>query len=464
MAQVLIVDDDSAICRTMSRIIESMGHQAGYALTLGQGLDQAAASSCDLVFLDVLLPDGDGLSIIPELKKLPSSPEVIIFTGEGNENGAALAIRSGAWDYIQKPLTTDAIRLTLKRVLQHREEASTGKGVTALKRSGIVGDSLEMQQCLDLVAEAAQSDAPVLVTGETGTGKELFSRAIHENSSRTDSAFVVVDCASLPETLIESVLFGHEKGAFTGAEKARDGLVCQADGGTLFLDEVGELTLEHQKRFLRFLQERRFRPVGAKAEVTSDFRLIAATNRDIDAMAEEGAFRKDLLFRLRCLEIAIPPLRERRGDIKTLAWWGINSYCGRSDVESVGFFPEFLSALMDYDWPGNVRELLAAIEAAVTNAGSEDILHPVHLPVHIRVKLAQAAVEKKVPDKSAYGFLSGDPGKFPAFADRMKLAEKKYLQDLMAVTGGNVQRMCEQASLSRAQIYRLMKKHGVSRS
>lgn len=462
MARVLVIDDNATVCRTLVKMVEAMGHQAAYALTLGQGIDLAVSTPFDLVFLDVMLPDGDGLSAIADLKRAPATPEVIIFTGEGTENGAALAIRAGAWDYLQKPLSNHSVRLALKRVFQHRSEKIAGSGITSLKRETIVGDSVEIQKCLDLVAEAAQNEAPVLVTGETGTGKELFSRSIHANSARADNAFVVVDCAALPEHLIESVLFGHEKGAFTGAEKSREGLVRQADRGTLFLDEVGELSLGHQKRFLRVLQERRFRPVGSRHEVTSNFRLIAATNRDLDTMAEAGAFRKDLLFRLRCIEMHIPPLRYRKDDIKTLAWWSLARFCERYDIDNIGFFPEFLSALTDYEWPGNVRELLAAVEAAVANAGGDHILHPIHLPLHIRVKLAQAGIEKRVAPGDAATGNSGS-GAFPSFSERMAFAEKKYLQDLSAATTGDISLMCSLSGISRAQLYRLLKKHSIAR-
>lgn len=221
MAHILIIDDDSALCEALSRFCISMGHESAYALSLKQGMAVASAGSFDIVFLDVNLPDGNGIEAISRIKKVFGSPEVVIITGEGSRDGAELAIKSGSWDYIEKPLYAEKIKLPLIRVLQYREEKSTRKTPLVLNREGIVGNSPEIKRCLDLVAKAADTDANVLITGETGTGKELFARAIHDNSQRREHAFVVVDCAALPENLIESTLFGHEKGAFTGADRAR---------------------------------------------------------------------------------------------------------------------------------------------------------------------------------------------------------------------------------------------------
>ena len=246
----------------------------------------------DLVLLDVGLPDGNGLDAIERLRGVESAPQIIIITDENSRNGAELAIRSGAWDYIQKPGSIHDITLSIIRALEYREQRNAEARAPAsrvLKLDGIIGKCPRMRNCFDLVAQAAANDINVLISGETGTGKELFASAIHNNSPRAQKPFVVLDCSALPETLVESILFGHDKGAFTGAEKAREGLVKQADGGTLFLDEVGELPFSVQKAFLRVLQERRFRPIGSAVEIDSDFRLIAATNRDLQNMVHEGA-------------------------------------------------------------------------------------------------------------------------------------------------------------------------------
>ncbi len=241
MADILIIDDDQLICTTLSNVVRDRGHTPTCAFTRKQGLEAAAARSFDVVFLDVRLPDGSGLDIVRGIRETPSSPEVIIITGFGDVDGAELAIKHGAWDYLEKSASIDEIILPLERALQYRTERQSKGRPTALKLEGIIGGSPKMRACLDLLAQAAASDANVLITGETGTGKELFSWAIHNNSPRAGKNFVVVDCAALPETIVESVLFGHERGAYTGADRSRHGLITQADGGTLFLDEVGEL-------------------------------------------------------------------------------------------------------------------------------------------------------------------------------------------------------------------------------
>jgi len=268
MARILIIDDDIEVCTLLSMTIERMHHEASYALTLKAGLNENRKNQFDVVFLDVNLPDGNGLEALPRIKESPSSPEVIIITGKGDPDGAELAVKSGAWDYLQKSSSLKELNLQLRRVLRYREE-KLNKQQHLLNRDEIVGSSPLITQCLELVSRAAGSDVNVLITGETGTGKELFAHAIHKNSSRKDKNFVIVDCATLPETLVESILFGHEKGAYTGADRTRPGLISQADGGTLFLDEIGELRLPTQTAFLRVLQERRYRPVGAKAEVAN---------------------------------------------------------------------------------------------------------------------------------------------------------------------------------------------------
>jgi two-component system NtrC family response regulator len=312
-----------------------------------------------------------------------------------------------------------------------------------------------MERCMELVAQAAASDANVLITGKTGTGKELFAQAIHDNSPRKDMPFVVVDCASLPQTLMESILFGHEKGAFTGADKIQEGLIKLADRGTLFLDELGELPLSAQRAFLRVLQEHRFRPLGSRKEITSDFRVIAATNRDLDKLVQENKFREDLLFRLRAVTVELPPLRERLGDIKELMFYYVNKICTRHGTEVKGFSPEFREALCDYGWPGNIRELVNALESAIAAAFHETILYPKHLPTHIRVSLIRDSVAKNDDVTIPLATLKERRDSVVA------REEWQYLQELMATTGGNIRNACEISGLSRARLYQLIKKHGI---
>ena len=464
MANILVIDDDKMICDTLADFIGPMGHNVLYALRLKEGLKKVSTGSFDLVFLDVRLPDGNGIEAVPKIRETPSSPEVIIITGEGTPDGAELAIKSGSWDYIQKPLSAETITLPLFRVLQYREEKETGKPPVVLKKEGIVGDSEQIRHCFDRVAKAAATDINVLVTGETGTGKELFARIIHDNSDRSGKSFVVLDCTALPDTLVESMLFGHEKGAFTGADKTREGFVKQADKGTLFLDEVGELPMNIQGAFLRVLQERRFRPLGSELEIKSDFRLIAATNRSLDQMVQAGNFRRDLLFRLRSTVIDLPPLRERTEDIRDLAFYYITKFCDRYGIGTKGFSPEFLEALYAYNWPGNVRELINALERSVSIARNEPTLFPVHLPDHIRARLARASIEQGSQNESNPGESTKISEPFPKLRELVETTEQRYLQDLVSFTEGNIKEVCRISGVSRANIYTRLKKYNISRN
>lgn len=460
MAEILIIDDDEMLCDTLSRHLKRIGYNVDFSLTLEDGLKRAASRAHDVVLLDVNLPDGNGLDALPRIRETPSCPEVIIFTGEGEPDGAETAIRSGAWDYIEKPPSLKAMMLPLARALQYREEKKK-KSRTALKRDNIVGTSLPLKKCLDLLAEAANSEVNILVTGETGTGKELFARAVHENSRRANQRFVVVDCAALPENLVESMLFGHEKGAFTGAEKPSSGLVRQADRGTLFLDEVGELPLSIQKSFLRVLQERRIRPLGGHQEIESDFRLVAATNRDLDEMAESGRFRKDLLFRLKSLVIELPPLRVRPEDIREIAIYHVSRLSARYSIGVKAFSPEFIDALCRYDWPGNVRELFNTLERSLVAAMEAPVLFPKHLPTNIRIKLARASVTKKSPAKTSRGETIFKSANFPSLRDYQTDLKRQYFHELMIHTVGDLQEACRIAGVSRSSLYDHLKKYDI---
>ena len=465
MANILIIDDDPLICETIGNVVKRMGHEAACAYSLKEGLEMIGSRLTDVVFLDVRLPDGSGLEALPQFQSAPSLPEVIILTGYGDPDGAELAMRHGVWDYIQKPSSVDALILPLVRALQYREEKKAKQAALPLKREGIVGSSTQMTRCLDLLAQVANSEANVLVTGETGTGKELFAVAIHQNSRRAHKNFVVVDCAALPETLVESILFGHEKGAYTGADRPRDGLILQADGGTLFLDEVGELPLSVQRSFLRVLQQKKFRPVGGKNEIQSDFRLIAASNRDLDQMVGQTRFREDLLFRLRAFMIEIPPLRERKEDIRDLLSHYTVELCDRYRTERKDFSPEFMDLLLNYPWPGNVRELIHALERTLISARNERVLFPKHLPTHIRVQVARSSVGEKEPESSS---LAPSPRTFPTIQEMrdrvVDEAERRYLHDLLSFTRGNIQEACRISGLSRSRFYLLLKKYKISKS
>jgi len=467
MGNVLIIDDDELFCEMLSDMVTDMGHGVKFTQSLNEGVVEAISGSYDVVFLDVRMPDGSGLRALPKIRELTDPPEVIIITGAGDPDGAELALVNGAWDYIEKQSSIKRMTLPLVRALQYREEKKIKKPAVALKLEGIVGDSLKMQACYNVVAQAADSDANVLIFGETGTGKELFARAVHANSHRSNKNFVVVDCAALPESLVESALFGNEKGAFTGADKPRIGLIKQADGGTLFLDEVGELPLTMQKAFLLVLQERRFRPLGARQEVESNFRLLAATNRDLDQAVAEGTFRKDLLFRLRSLSLTLPPLRDHLEDIKDLVLFHTDKLCESYGIPQKGFAPEFFECLLAFRWPGNVRELINTLDRAIAEARHEPTLYPNHLPGHIRIQAARNTVIREIPGLSPASAASAGVN-LPKLRDYREAAvaqaERDYLKELMVLAKNDLLEACRISDLSQPRLYALLKKHRVSRS
>ncbi len=462
MSQVLIIDDEEMMCKLLSGVVQNLGYETVCKKTLQEGLTAARENLFDVVFLDVGLPDGNGLDILPDLRNTASSPEVIIITGYTDSDGAELAIRSGAWDYISKETSVESMTLPLIRALQYRNERLGCKTIS-LNREGIIGNSPKLKACLDQVAMAANSETSVLITGETGTGKELFAWAIHNNSPRRNKNFVIVDCAALPETLVESMLFGHEKGAFTGADKSKKGLIEQADGGTIFLDEIGELSLSLQKAFLRVLQEHRFRPVGSEREITSDFRLVCATNKNLEEQVQQRTFREDLLFRLRAYQIDLPSLRERKEDIRELAIHRISVLSEKYSGETKAFSPNFFDALMAYDWPGNVRELFHALDRAYFSARFESRLYPQHLPDHIRVSLVTKNFQSSTDPQYVSPLISSERGKLPTFRDYRSQMEKDYLHKLLSLCEGNISEAIQLSGLSRSGLYTLLQKYDISK-
>jgi len=385
MARILNIDDDDYIRDILSARIEQLGHEALTAATLEQGLRLIEQQPLDLIFLDVHLPDGNGLDALPAIRQNTAQPEIIIITAAGSARGAELAISQGAWDYIEKPFYKETLILQVQQALEYRK-AKQKQGQKLLLETGrIIGKSRAVFSCFQQLAQCAGRMVNVLIQGESGTGKELFARAVHDNSPVSRGGYIVVDCAALPEALIESLLFGHRKGAFTGADKDAEGLIKIADGGTLFLDEIGELPLLVQKTFLRVLQEKKFRPVGSAMEITSDFRLVCATNRNLEKMAEEGTFRSDLLHRLKSFVIELPPLRERKGDIKELAIHYTDELCQKHKIPPKVLLPDTLITLESHDWPGNVRELINVLEKSVLSDPEIQLIYPRHLPESIRI-------------------------------------------------------------------------------
>jgi two-component system NtrC family response regulator len=469
MAKVLIIDDEKDLCEILSDIITNLGHQADVAYSLSEGRKKSRRKLYDVVFLDVRLPDGNGLDAMPDIKKMATQPEIIIMTGYADPDGAEIAIKNGAWDYLQKPISPKQIILPLQRVLQYRDELRKSlKQMESLNLNGIIGSSPKMKKCFELLAQAANNTANLLITGETGTGKELFARAVHINSARSKKPFVVVDCASLPKTIVESVLFGNVKGAYTGADKDRDGLIKTAHKGILFLDEIGELPLPTQKAFLRVIQEHRFTPVGSNKEIPSDFRLVAATNRNLVEMAQKGAFREDLLFRLRSITIEIPPLKAHPEDIKDLAAHYIKKICQTNKIKAKQLSEDCLHVLCAYDWPGNVRELINALEEAISESWNEPVLFAKHLPQDIRIKVTRNSINKTQTETAKPGgSKKSTPPSYPKFNEYRNSviadAEKQYFIRLMETTQGDAAQACKISGLGRTRLYALLKKYRVSR-
>lgn len=463
MGRILIVDDDPIFRMVLADILDNEGHDMLMAEDLGRAMATARHGDVDLVFLDVRLPDGNGLDLLPRMRNLPSRPEVIIVTGVGDPDGAVLAMQNGAWDYVDKAENPQKLRLACHRALEYRR---TKLAAGPVKRGGIVGRSPGTMRCLDQLAQAAASTANVLLLGETGTGKELFARALHANSARAGGNFVIVDCASLHESIMGAELFGYRKGAFTGADADKSGLVRMAHGGTLFLDEVSELAPDMQKAFLRVLELHSYRPLGHDREEQSDFRLVCASNRDLAGLVASGGFREDLLYRIQAMTVALPPLRERREDIQELADYHLARITRRGSLPRKALSMDLLMLFKDYPWQGNVRELVNVLEALVAAAPLERTLRPMHLPGELRVQFVRRG---KGGTGSASPGQAGptDEGVPPWKAYRRKAVdemERSYLARLMVEAGHDVRRAMDLSGLSQARLYGLLKKHGFTGS
>jgi two-component system, NtrC family, response regulator len=472
MASILIVDDELDIRDLLEGEFSNLGHEIETAGSVKDALALCGAKTFDVVFLDIRLPDGSGLETLPELRNCPGKPEIIIMTAYGDPDGAELAVKSGAWDYLEKPVSIDHFTLTMQRAIRFREQSRLTDALVVMDIEGVIGECPRIKACLELVAKSAPTQANVLITGETGTGKELFANLIHRNSPRANKPFILVDCASLPANLVESVLFGHEKGAFTGADRSKPGLLQESNHGTLFLDEIGELPYSMQKNFLRVLQEHRYRPVGAIHEQSSDFRLLAATNRNLESMIANGSFRQDLLFRLKTFTIELPPLRERSSDIKALSIHFANKLCQRFEIPEKGFTQDFFQMLETYDWPGNVREMSNTMELVLSQAYDEPTLFAQHIPVEIRAKSIKSVVSRKIKPESApwkYQIAvdaSDGIGEMPTFREyrdrQLDKIEREYLHMLIAKAKGDSKEAHRIAGLARTRLYELLKKHGLS--
>ena len=442
-ARILVVDDDQSSRELLARILTSAGHRVT-ALTDGREAVAAldAGDPPDLVVSDIRMAEMDGLQVIDAFRERAPETPVILVTAFGNIDGALEAIRRGAADYLSKPYDVDAIKLVVARALQHRALAMENRALRRglrdrFRLENVVGRSEAMLQVYKTAARVASTDATVLIQGESGTGKELVARAIHTASPRASGPFVAVDCGAIAEGVLESELFGHTRGAFTGAQAARRGLFEEAHHGTLFLDEIGDVGPNLQARLLRALQEGTIRRVGANDPISVDVRIVAATNRDMDAAVKQGTFRADLYYRLHVVSIRIPPLRERREDIPLLAEHFAQKH-GRAEGSAIS--PEARELLVAYDWPGNVRELENAVARALA-LNPSGVVIPEDLPDAIRLAQAEPA-----------------PVPLPQPGDRPTLAEleQRYAAQVLSETGGNKTRAAEILGIDRKTLYRIL--------
>jgi two-component system NtrC family response regulator len=469
MGNILLVDDNRSFLESMEVMLESLGHGCDKALNLGDAWRKIQNNPYELVFLDLTLPDGSGMDLIPSIVGMECGPALLVLTGNNDTEAVDTALNAGAWDYLLKPIRLEQLETLVERTIRTFHAQSQAVCRTDFDRCRIVGDSPQVRKCLEQVAVAAKSDGNVLITGETGTGKELFAKAVHRNSARKNGPFIVMDCTNLPPTLAESLLFGHEKGSFTGAQESREGLFKQADGGTIFLDEIGDLSYGLQKTLLRVLQEKKFRPLSSKREVTSDFRLIAATNRHLDAMLPTSEFRQDLYYRIKTIHLRLPPLRERPEDLEELANYYIEKICDSLDTVPKQMCPEFMDALRRYNWPGNVRELINALYSGVNNSLNEETLGPHHLPLELRSFLAKQRLGSNGDSPAAsaetdMGFYDG--GTLLKMKDVRKRTidsmERAYLEHLSLCSEGSIAQACRISGLSRARLYELLQKHEIN--
>ncbi len=458
MARILVIDDDEDFLHLVRRILTGAGHEVFTAASGEEGLKGAGEMLLDLVLLDLKLPGIDGLELLQAIKAAALELEVLVVTGFGSIETAVEAMRRGAYDYLTKPFEPDELLIRVERALERVRLLNERR---ALKREqaegevlqGLIGQHPAMVRIRTLIRQVAPTSAPVLITGETGTGKELVARALHALSPRRERRFVAVNCTALPETLLESELFGHVKGAFTGAIRDKRGLVEEADGGTLFLDEIGDVSPVFQGKLLRVLQEGEFQAVGETRVRRADLRIIAATNQQLQDKIERGTFRADLFFRLCVIPIHLPPLRERKDDIPLLVDHFLKKHAQRLGKEVPELSAEALNQLLHYEWPGNVRELEHVIERTlILSRGRtltpEDLFPPALSPVR------GSSLNPSPPGTLHLPYRE---------ARRRALDEftKAYVASLLRQTEGNVTRAAKASGLERQSFQQLMRRAGI---
>ncbi len=461
--RILIVDDEPDMVDNCVRILRRAGYRCLSATDPHRALALLESEQPDLLLTDLKMPEIDGLTLLRRARELDPALPVVVITAFATIESAVAAIKDGAFDYLPKNFSVDQLSLVVERALRQRRLALENRNLrdqlqTTFALENVIGRSPAMAQVSEIVKKAARSEANILVLGESGTGKELIARAVHANSPRAASAFVPVDCASLPENLLESELFGHEKGAFTGAVRTKPGLMEVAGGGTLFLDEIGELPVSLQVKLLRALQERQIRRVGGTTLIDVDVRVVSATNRNLRDAAAKGQFREELYYRVNVIEIQLPPLRERAGDVRLLAHAFLKRY-GQGRV--LGYDDAAMAALEAYPWPGNVRELQNIVERACALAESDTITRR-DLPDHVLGGAARlATAEAATPAIESHLAGTTDLGLKEAKDRWMAVLEASYLKELLERNEGNISAAAKAAGIDRKTFHRLVNKHQI---
>ncbi|NWF56836.1 MAG: sigma-54-dependent Fis family transcriptional regulator [Syntrophaceae bacterium] len=441
---VLVVDDDPALLELLRMRLESAQYRVTTAQNEAEAIAAVKGQTFDLSILDLRLGRGDGISLMEEIHSLNPELPIIILTAHGTIESAVEAMRKGAYSYLTKPFESRDLFFQIEKALENRRLTSEVKRLQELLRekydfAHIVAKSEKMQAVLEMVSRIAKIDSTVYIRGESGTGKELIARAVHLASDRKNKAFVAINCAALPESLLESQLFGHEKGAFTGAVRSTKGLFTQAHEGTIFLDEIGDMPLSIQAKLLRVLQERQFYPLGSEEPVEVDVRVIVATQRDLAEQVKQGLFREDLFYRIHVIPVHLPPLRERKEDIPPLVEHFLKKFSGQMKKEVKGLNPGVLQKLMLHDWPGNVRELENAVEYAVAMTRQDFIGED----LFFQAKPAEKSDSPK------------------SFKEAKEAFEKDYLRNLLGLCQGNVSQAAKMAGKYRADFYDLLRKHNL---
>ena len=451
MARLLIVDDETSIRNVLRQLFEYEGHQVGMAASGREALGSLEEGPVDAVFLDVKMPGEDGLDVLAEIRERHPGTQVVMISGHGTIDTAVEATRRGAFDFLQKPLDTDRLLLTLRNVLDRRGLEASVEALRSEVESHheIIGRSLGIRSVLERIERVAPTDARVLITGENGTGKELVARALHRRSRRSDRPFVEVNCAAIPSELIESELFGHMKGSFTGAVQDRPGTFEQADGGTLFLDEIGDMSLAAQAKVLRALEEGKVMRVGGQRVHDVDVRVIAATNKDLPREIEEGRFREDLFYRLNVVPVHVPPLRERRDDIPLLVRHFTGQMANRERIPTRTFTEDAVNLLVRRDWPGNVRELRNTVERLLILSAGDTV--------------TEADVLLLTVGGGAVSGLNLDGLGHMTFQEFRDQAERAFLLQRLRDHEWNVSETARSIDMPRSNLYKKIERFGLTR-